>query len=128
MVPNGVILIDLLSQDIEFANKEMEKLVNKVCGDKPLTFKERICSFLFDRYVSTSAEDESKEEPKGIKTSQCSFASDKDDSSIKAKAQNLWDYLIQIHEDIDSLSSKHQSIFKTSDPECYIQVNTSLIN
>ena len=52
IVPNGLLLVDLKSKEIMFANKEMESLVNNFNGGKPMTFKEKICCFLMQRQVT----------------------------------------------------------------------------
>ena len=58
LVPNGVLLIDIKSKEITFANKEMEELVN-FHGKRPLiglsgssSLKELVCRFMMLEYVA----------------------------------------------------------------------------
>ncbi len=44
IIPNGILILDILSKDIAYANKELEKLISQVkCSS--LSLKDRIFTF-----------------------------------------------------------------------------------
>lgn len=138
MIPNGVLIIDIASKKITFANKEMEDIVNlsKCTGlaDRFKSIRESICLFkVYDHNQLVNENNNnisvSKNEKLEKLISDNTFSSGVG-SNIEDKRfndrENLWEYLIEILE--NQSFKKVDKVFKACCPKRYIQVKTSLIN
>jgi len=81
MIPNGVLIVDLVTREAAYANKELERLMSQIkCTG--LTLKERICSFRKHGREEGSPH-------QGAKYSDSSHTS----NPFSKQGINLWDYL-----------------------------------
>lgn len=111
MIPNGVLIVDLVTKEAAYANRELERLISEIKG-AGLTLKERICSFRkHDREGSAI---------RAGKYSDSSYTS----NSLSKQGINLWDYLFSTK----ALEPQSESVFKLSSPKRYLEVKIQVIN
>jgi hypothetical protein len=98
-IPNGVIVIDLKTQDIIIANNEMEQILGK--GKDPnLPLKQKILSYILMREI----QDGDSQQDRTLRRADF------------RKGRNLWEHLTNLSEHDHRL----QFLFKTKNPKRFV--------
>ncbi|TNV84819.1 hypothetical protein FGO68_gene3927 [Halteria grandinella] len=150
VIPNGVIIIDIKTKAITYANMEMELIVQTINEENlsqnqtNRSLQERICDFILcDSILGRRDSAQFNQFTKGVKNEE--FRQEYNNSTPKAQhrnsisseqrlhqdkqhkqKQNLWDFMIDLLES-QNLERK-ETVFKAKNPKRYIQVKPSLIN
>jgi hypothetical protein len=123
LIPNGVLMINLHSMNIDFANQELYELVRTPLeeqGQKLSSFKAlrvRLSKYFSSHAVAAGT---NKEKDSTARLSSSSTEREHNGSSI-----NLWEYLSRLEELTNAPELKTENVFKLAKPDKrYIQVKT----
>jgi len=140
LLPNGVLIIDITSQKITFANREMMTLVGAP-PDHHLEYtkmKDLVSNFLLKDHVQQGGSnlkfnEENNEELAMINEQKLTSSHDSEDEDLIVnkkqvlKKHSLWNHLIN-RSIVKVGSINMDSVFKSKNPKKYIQVKTQVIN
>lgn len=140
LLPNGVLIIDITSQKITFANREMMTLVGAL-PDHHLEYtkmKDLVSNFLLKDHVQQGGSnlkfnEENNEELAMINEQKLTSSHDSEDEDLIVnkkqvlKKHSLWNHLIN-RSIVKVGCINMDSVFKSKNPKKYIQVKTQVIN